>query len=330
MKRTIFLIIAFSIIVMFFYMGTELLMPVTFKDADTEIQISKGMTYKQVINALTEKGMKRDHNLFHFLGVLTGIDKELKAGYYIFRNGISPLEIFQKLFRGEMIQYRVTIIPGSTLWDIASTLESHHIMRRDEFFKLAYDRIFLDSLEIKAPSIEGYLFPDTYQFPKGISPEKAIEITVNNLRKHYPSDFSSKADTLDMNENQILTLASIIETEAVLDRERAIISAVFHNRLKKGLPLQADPTSVYGIKSYREGITRKDLRNNTPYNTYRINGLPPGPISTPSIKSIFAAMNPVHVSYLYFVSKHDGTHHFSKTFLEHRYAISRYRKKAGD
>ncbi len=130
-----------------------------------------------------------------------------------------------------------------------------------------------------------------------------------------------------MNENQVLTLASIIEKEAKLDSERIIISAVFHNRLRKGLPLQSDPTSIYGIKDYREGVTSSDLRNKTPYNTYKFVGLPPGPIALPSKESIVAAINPENISYLYFVSRNDGTHHFSKTFKEHINAVKRYRRK---
>jgi len=327
MKRTVFLTLPIFILIMFFYMGAVLFMPITFKDKEIEIHIPKGMTYKEVIHLLRENGILRGHYLFLCLGVLTGTDKKLKSGYYIFRSGTDPIEIFQKLLRGEMIEYEVTVIPGSTLWDVAPVLESHSFIANDEFFKLAHDKIFLDSLKIKAPSMEGYLFPDTYRFPKGTPPVKIIETMVNTLRKNYPSDFDTKAGRLGMNENQILTLASIIEKEARFDGERSVISAVFHNRLKKGLPLQSDPTSIYGIKGYREGVTSYDIRNDNPYNTYRINGLPPGPIATPSIKSIHAAMNPQDVSYLYFVSRKDGTHYFSETFPEHRDAILRYGKK---
>ncbi len=327
MKRYALIIGVLTILVMFFYVGVELLLPITFRNNSVEIRISQGMTFEQAVEALTERGMRRDTHLFYLLGVLTGVDRKLKPGYYVFRSGMTPIEIVQKLLRADIISFKITILPGSTLWSIASIFADHEIMTERYFFELARNEEFLYSLHIEAPSIEGYLFPDTYFFPKGDPPEKIFEVMVDNMRSHLPQDFDERAEALAMTENQILTLASIIEREAVLDSERPVISAVFYNRLKYRIPLQADPTSIYGIKRFKEGVTRNDLLNDTPYNTYKINGLPPGPIASPSMRSILAALNPEEVPYLYFVSKNDGTHHFSETFREHREAIKKYRKK---
>jgi UPF0755 protein len=150
---------------------------------------------------------------------------------------------------------------------------------------------------------------------------------INRMREKFSSDLCERASEIGLSEREVLTLASIIEKESVIDEERFLISAVFHNRLKKGIPLQADPTAIYGVKSSKEKITASDLRKKTKYNTYIINGLPPGPIASPSIKSIEAALYPPDMPYIYFVSNNDGTHHFSVTAEEHTAAVKSYREK---
>jgi UPF0755 protein len=164
-------------------------------------------------------------------------------------------------------------------------------------------------------------------FEKGVTPREGIAKMVQQLRKNYPADFKDALRRVGLTEHQLLTLASIIEKEAKADMDRPLISAVYLNRLRIGMPLQADPTCIYGVKDFKYGVTARDLHNDTPYNTYRHTGLPPGPIASPSLKSITAALNPADVPYLYFVSKRDGTHFFSETYTRHKEAIEVYYKK---
>ena len=200
-------------------------------------------------------------------------------------------------------------------------------MDKEKFMKLATDRDFLNSYDIEAKSIEGYIFPDTYKIPKGVLPEDALGSMIDKMREKFSYELLSRMDEIDMSENEVLTLASIIEKEAIVDSERPMISAVYHNRLKKNMLLQADPTAIYGIKSSREKITREDLLRATPYNTYKIKGLPPGPIASPGLKSIEAALYPANVPYIYFVSLDDRSHRFSKTLEEHMQAVKQYRQR---
>jgi len=193
--------------------------------------------------------------------------------------------------------------------------------------KLAKAPDFLEDYGIEAGSAEGYIFPDTYKIPKGVSPEDALGSMIDKMREKFSFEVLTRMEEMGMSENEVLTLASIIEKEAVVDSERPLISAVYHNRLKKKMQLQADPTAIYGIKSSREKITREDLLRRTPYNTYQIKGLPPGPIASPGLKSIMAALYPADVPYIYFVSEDDRVHQFSTTAEEHMEAVKLYRQR---
>jgi UPF0755 protein len=286
-----------------------------------EIEIPEGTSYRQAINILAKNKLLRDKNLFLILGKITFAEQRIRAGYYSFWGNMSPFQVFKRLRDGRIIEQEITIIEGDSLLEIGNKLQDNNIMSLNEFNDLTTDKSFLKSLNIDAPTIEGYLFPQTYRFPKGAKPRAVLSLMVNTLRKQYTDALMERIKEIGWTENQVLTLASIIEREAAVDEERATISAVYHNRLKRGMPLQADPTAVYGIKSYNVKITRNDLKKKTPYNTYVIKGLPPGPIASAGIKSIIAALYPADVPYLYFVSKRDGTHHFSKSLAEHIAAI---------
>jgi UPF0755 protein len=227
--------------------------------------------------------------------------------------------------KGHVVENTVTIPEGFDIWQIARRLEEAEIVKEDEFLSLARKGSFLDRLRVDAPSVEGYIFPDTYRFPKRMSPEAVLKKMVETMREHFTEDMVARRIKLGMSEKEVLTLASIIEKEARVDDERPLISAVFHNRLRRGRPLQADPTSVYGFKDISSGITSQDLQRETPYNTYQIRGLPIGPIASPGLKSIRASLYPADVQYLYFVSRNNGRHYFSSTEAEHRRAIKRFR-----
>ncbi len=322
-KRLIFTLSSLALS-MVLYVVLQLVVPLPEEKLNVEIEITKGMSAGKTYALLEEKGLLRDRNVLLMIAKLTGTDRKLKAGYYSFSDSGTPLQVFLKLVRGKVIEYTVTVIEGDTIWDVADRLERSGIMERDVFMALNNDRELMDSLDIDAPSLEGYLFPDTYTFPKGYAPHKVVQAMVKRLRSNYTDEMRAQMEKLGFSEREMLAMASIVEKEAAVDFERPIIAAVYHNRLKKKMLLQADPTSIYGIKDFSEGITRYDLKRNTPYNTYVRRGLPPGPIAAPGLKSIVAALYPADVPYLFFVSKNNGEHHFSRTSREHFNAVNYY------
>ena len=311
------------------YAGSQLFIPSYIGSTQLEVQIPEGATYKQAVNILYKNNLIRDKNIFIILGKLTGLDRKIRYGYYSFWGRMSPFQVFMHLKEGKIIEYEVTIVEGDSLPEIGTKLAAAKIMTIDKFNQLVRDSDFLRIKGIDSPSMEGYLFPQTYKIPKGVNPRTVLKDMVSLLREAYTDELRARTKKIGWNENSVLTLASIIEKEAVTDEERPIISAVYHNRINLGMPLQADPTAIYGVKSSKLKITRNDLKKRTDYNTYAIRGLPPGPIASPGIKSIIAALYPAKVPYLYFVSQNNGTHYFSKTMAEHSAAIRRIRSVNG-
>lgn len=330
MKLNIKLFAAALFLLSVVYIAVQLFVPSNIGSTQVEIQIPEGATFRQAINIIYNNALIRDKNLFVMIGKMTGNDRKVRAGYYSFWGMMSPLQVYKRLISGKIIEYEVTIVEGDSLPEIGKKLASSKLISQDKFNELVTSTDLMASLEIDAPSLEGYLYPQTYKFPKGASPVSILKLMVNKLKEEYNEELQKRTEKMGWSENEVLTLASIIEREAVTDEERPIISAVYRNRIKKGMPLQADPTAVYGVKSYRSKITRNDLRKKTTYNTYVIKGLPPGPIASPGVKSIIAALYPADVPYLYFVSQRDGTHFFSKTMAEHSAAIRRIQTKKAD
>jgi UPF0755 protein len=300
--------------------------PLAPMDEPVTVEISRGMNFMQVTGVLFGRRLVRDPNLFVALGRLTGLHRRIAPGRYRFQGTVSPWGVYRAVKNGDVIPWKVTVLEGDTLEDIRRKLNEEGLIDPARFDKLTRDEDFMEKMEIDSPSIEGYLYPDTYRLTKGLSEEEILTLMIRRLREKYDKRLVERTRALGLDERRVLTLASIIEKEAVVDNERPLISAVYSNRLKKGRRLQADPTAVYGIKHVSDGITREDLKRRTPYNTYRISGLPPGPIASPGIKSIEAALYPADASYMYFVSNNDGTHTFSVTHREHINAVRRYRK----
>lgn len=325
-KNNMKVVLTAIVLIFVAYVGMQLFVPSNIgSTTQVEIEIPEGATYKQAINILYTNNLIRDKNLFILLGKLTGLDRKIRYGYYSFLGKMSPFQVFKVLRSGRIIEYAITVVEGDTLLEIGPKLAAFKIMSAEEFNELVRDEELRDQFGINAPSLEGYLYPQTYRIPKGANPRSVIKLMVETFRAEYTDELRKRAEKMRWSENKILTMASIIEKEAVTDEERATISAVYHNRLKKGMPLQADPTAIYGVKSSRERITINDLRRKTDYNTYVIKGLPPGPIASPGIKSIKAALYPANVPYLYFVSQGNGTHYFSRTWQEHVAAVKRLR-----
>lgn len=327
MKKNILAIFLSIVFLYLVFIIIEFTSPLPGAKKTAEIQIPEGATFRQAVEILDKNGLVRDKKLFIIVGRITGLHRKIRAGYYSITGKKSPWDILMLLKSGQIIEYEITITEGDSLREIGEKLFGTNILDEEEFMEITKDRDFLKKYNIDAPSVEGYIFPDTYKLPKGIEPQNALGMMINKMREKFSFGLRLQARALDLTEREVLTLASIIEKEAVIDYERPIISAVYHNRLKRRMPLQADPTSVYGVKSAKERITAKDLRRKTPYNTYIIKGLPPGPIASPGLKSIMAALYPADVPYLYFVSNNDGTHTFSVTGAEHLKAVAAFREK---
>lgn len=306
------------------YIGINLFFPV--QEKDIEVEIKEGLTYKEAIDIFLKKDLILEKNVFIVYGRITGLDKRLQAGFYFFTSGSRPKDILSKLEKREVVKFRVTITEGDNILQIGNKLEILGLMPQERLISLSKDKIFLKELDINSPNLEGYLFPQTYNLPKGIHSDLIVKKMVAEFKKNYNEELQTRAKQIGWTENEVLTLASIIEKEAVIDEERTIISSVYHNRIKIGMRLQSDPTTIYGIKKKNAVITKKDLKNKTSYNTYLHKGLPPGPIASPSIKSIKAALYPKKTDYLYFVSSNGEIHYFSKTFKEHLANIKKIRR----
>ncbi len=327
MKKSFFVLLAGILLACAVYVALHVILPLPVGMKHIEIEVPKGASFRQVAEIFAKEHIIRDKNLFLLIGKATRIDRKVRAGFYSIYGSMNLIDLFKVLRKGQIIEYEVTVIEGDSLREIAAKLSEKGILREDEFRQLSSDETLLASLAIDAPTLEGYLYPETYKIPKGMDPQEIIGMMVNQMRHHFTEKLRARAAEIGFSERDVLTLASIIEKEAATDEERPLISAVYHNRLRKKIPLQADPTAVYGVKSSGEKITSDDLKRKTPYNTYTINGLPPGPISSPGAKSITAALYPANVRYLYFVSNNDGTHQFSVTAEEHSAAVRAYRAK---
>lgn len=306
------------------YVTVELTKPFKIKE-DIEIYIPKGSSFTYIASIFKEKGIIKNELIFKITGKILGIENRARAGYYLISKDMNLLEILEKLLRGKIIEYTLIIVEGDSIFEIADKLTKINPNFNNQFLEMSDDKNFLKTLNIDAPSLEGYLFPATYSIPKGMDLKEIVSIMVKKFWSVYDQNLLEKTKTMGWTVNQVVTLASIIEKEAKLEEEKPLISAVYHNRLKIGIPLQADPTAIYGVKRFKEGVKKKDLLNRTPYNTYVIKGLPPGPIASPSLSSIKAALNPAKVPYLYFVAKGDGSHEFSSTYDKHISAIKQIR-----
>ena len=299
--------------------------PVSFEDKWKEIEIPEGVSYSKGLEILEQNNIIRNKLGLLIMGKISSADRQLKPGYYSMSASMSPLQIFDDLITGRTIQFSITIPEGSSLRSIKRKFINMGLFD-EESWQVAYDREFLASMGIDAPSLEGYLFPDTYNFSKGTEPKILFKIMVQRLREVLDESLIARAVELGMTENQVLTLASIIEKEALYNSERPLISSVYHNRLKKNMRLQADPTVMYGVDTRRKRIRYRDLRRKTPYNTYKMKGLPPGPIASPGMKSIKAALYPADTDYLFFVSKNNGMHYFSTNGEDHVKAVALYQQ----
>ena len=286
--------------------------------------VSPGQGLKQTADALQHEGLVSDSLRFTILARLDKKDKLLKAGEYFISTTMTPREILDQMVEGRVHLYRLTIPEGYNLVQIAVAVSAAGLESEKVFLDAVRDPEAVRRLGIEADTLEGYLFPDTYYFPRGLDSATIIATMVKQFRAAYKPAWEQQAKAMGMTVHEVVTLASIIEKETGAPEERPLISSVFHNRLKKGMRLETDPTVIYGIPDFDGNIKRRHLETHTPYNTYKIKGLPPGPIASPGALAMEAALFPAQSDYLYFVSKKDGTHQFSTTIKAHNAAVNKY------
>ena len=288
-----------------------------------EIPAHQGLT--TVARRLDEAGAIRSPLGFMLLAAARGTARTLKAGEYEIPQGANTLAVLSLLEGGRVRQHAVLFREGDTVAELAVILERERLSRADDILRLARDPVFLKTLTVSADNLEGYIFPDTYQLIKGMTPEEILARMAARMRDQLTPEILERARERGVTVHQLLTMASIIEKEAVVRAEMPLISAVFWNRLRLNMPLQADPTVQFAVGKDGQALTRADLQVDSPYNTYRRGGLPPGPIGAPSRAAIEAAAKPAAVNYLYFVSIDDRRHHFSTSLAEHNAAVAQYR-----
>ncbi|OQY44860.1 MAG: hypothetical protein B6240_09720 [Desulfobacteraceae bacterium 4572_87] len=301
------------------------LQPVNMKGENRNFLVDEGATLKQVAVALEKAGIIRNSILFRLAGRFMGYDHLIRSGEYRLNGAMAPLNILETLKEGRIISHSITIPEGFNLNQIAEIMEQKGLTNKASFMERTRESALIAQLDLSGDTLEGYLYPDTYRFQRNETADKVIDVMVKRF-KDIVSPLDARIKDSGMTLHQVITLASIVEKETGSPEERPMIARVFLNRLKKNMRLESDPTVIYGISDFNGNLTKKDLRTKTPYNTYVIKKLPPGPIANPGLASILAVLNPAIGNYYYFVSKNNGTHYFSKTLKEHNRAVKRFQK----
>lgn len=295
---------------------------------DRQVMIPPGASLAGIQAILVENGVISPGRLFYYLARISRLSQRLQAGEYLFTPGQTPYQILRILAAGATVRRSVTIPEGANIYQVADILAAGGWGEREHFLELAHDPDLLARYGVPAASLEGYLFPDTYQLLRGQAPREIIGLMLEQGRKVRQELGDLRDNSLGLSPHEVLTLASIVEKETGIPAERPLIAQVFFNRLRLGMRLQTDPTVIYGLVDFDGNLTKKNLETPTPYNTYLISGLPPGPIANPGRAAIAAVLHPASESYLYFVSKNDGSHHFSHDLAEHNRAVLKYQKSA--
>lgn len=322
MKKTIFAIVVFCILTaVAVLVGTYMFFTAPDNQDDTFLYtIEPGMTLSEIANQLERQNVIRNAGFFKMIARLKGADRGINAGRYEIEPGKDATEILDILVSGKITVDRVTIPEGLTIMETASILNASINIDSTTFVQIASDTTILKSLGFESKTLEGYLFPATYNFYLEMSAPKAVEAMTERYRSIITEDYQTRARELGYSIHEIITLASIVEQEAQVSEERGLIAGVFHNRLNRGMLLEADPTVQFGIGKPNMRLYQKHLSHPSPYNTYVHSGLPPGPICSPGAASIHAALYPKDVPYYFFVARGDGSHIFSITNREHNRA----------
>jgi UPF0755 protein len=295
------------------------------------IAVSKGMTFTNVVDTLKSVGVIRNKYLFELAGKVLNKEKKVRIGKFLFRSGVTNPQILEDLTTGRSaLLIKVTIPEGLRASAQASILRAEVGIDSQRFVNHVFDESFVKRIGVKSASLEGYLMPNTYQFYWQTDEEEIIKIIVQEFWKVYNDTFIRRTESLGLTVNEVITMASIVEAETNIASERAVVAGVYYNRIKRKMLLQADPTIQYLLDDGPRRLKYKDLQIESPYNTYRNVGLPPGPVNNPGRDAIIAALYPANHSYLYFVASGGGGHLFSSNYSKHQSAVQKYRKKVGE
>lgn len=287
--------------------------------------VERGTSLHKVARDLEEQGLA-DSMGFEWLTRFRGLTKEIQAGEYELSSALSAGEILLRLTQGKVVTYTLVIPEGFRATEIAKQLEDAELASSKDFLETVNDAGLVAKLGLEGTTLEGYLFPETYQFTRGLSSTQIVHAFTNQFHTAW-SQIAPLAETSGLSMLEVVTLASLIEKETGLSQERIQISSVFRNRLKKRMRLEADPSVIYGIPNFDGNLTRKHLEDaENPYNTYQIRGLPPGPIANPGLDSLKASVSPADTDYLFFVARGDGTHQFSRSYRKHSEAVDRFQR----
>jgi UPF0755 protein len=301
-----------------------------FSGEEVFVEIPPGAGVSGIATRLANAGVVSSPVVFRIAARLSGEERKLQAGEYRFAEAATPGSIVSRLARGDVYAHIVTFREGLTMWEMADVFAASRIGTAAEFLTEARNPARIKDLDSRATSLEGYLFPDTYRMPRAAGAKGTVDAMVDGFRRQFGADLRAEAAGQGLTVHETVTLASIVEKETGQAQERPMVAAVYHNRLRIKMPLQCDPTVIYALQLARRwngNLTRDDLAMNSPYNTYRFPGLPPGPIASPGRASIEATIRPADVSYLYFVSKNDGTHVFASTLAEHNRNVQQWQVK---
>lgn len=301
-----------------------------YAEAETFVEIPQGAGPASIGRRLVEAGVVRSRSSFRLALWLTRAGRRLQAGEYRFDHPMSPRQVIDKVARGEVYVRAITFPEGLTVKQMAALYETRGFGSTQDFVAASRNIALISGLDPEAPDLEGYLFPDTYTLPRKATAAQLVTRMVASFEKALTPEIRQQALARGMGVRQLVTLASIVEKETGKPEERPLVAAVYSNRLRIGMPLQCDPTVIYALdrmSRYDGNLTRADLQLDSPYNTYRYAGLPPGPIASPGRASLAAAAAPADVSYLYFVSRNDGSHVFASTLDEHNRNVQEYQVK---
>jgi len=294
---------------------------------EVRVLVPRGATLRVAAESLAKAGVVQNATAFRLYGMLRGSDRSIRAGTYVFKRGTSWGEVLDDLRGGKGLEHAITIPEGWSLIQIVPQLARVLEVPVDSVRAAVRDTALLHRLDVPTPTLEGYLFPDTYVFPDGTTARAAIRVMVERFERVWQPEWNARLQALAMSRHDVMALASIVEKEARLPEERPVIAAVYLNRLKAGMLLQADPTVQYALGKHVARVLFKDLEVESPYNTYKHTGLPPGPIASPGKPAIVAALNPANVPYTYFVAHPDGHHEFTTNFAAHSIAVRGARRE---
>jgi UPF0755 protein len=309
-----------------FLFASTLTAPEPGSDQEAAFVVAPGATLDGVASSLHTRGLIRNERNFVLMVRWKGEAGSLRAGEYLLSPALDAEEVLERLVAGNVRTHPVALPEGLTLAEIAVRLDDAGLADADAFLAEARSPEVARELGIEADGLEGYVYPETYRMARGLPTRTVVETLVAPIQELWP-ELAPAAEELGLSMHQVVTLASIIEKETAVAEERPLISAVFHNRLKRGMRLETDPTVIYGIPDFDGNLRRAHLEDATnPYNTYQNRGLPPGPIASAGEAALRAAVAPADVPYIFFVSRNDGTHVFSKTYREHVNAVNRYQR----